>query len=146
MQIEIEYVDGERLCVCSDGTFRCAEGPIRFSDLFIGETYDARLELDGWSEPGFADGEWPCAETGTEKDCEICPQENAPVRVVRRFRPKEIIQTPEGDTVLDVGENIAGFLTLNISAPEGTVITMQHTEVLDAAGNYFHNLRFPNNL
>ncbi len=146
LQMEIEYVDGEKLCVCSDETFRCSEGPIRFSDLFIGETYDARLEQPGWNLPGYAAEGWDSVHACTEKECRMQPQENEPVRVVRRFRPKEIFRAQNGDILLDAGENIAGFLTLSIEAPRGTRITMQHTEVLDKEGNYFHNLRFVNNL
>src|SRR5262249_36808669 len=52
-QINVEYADGSATSILSDGSWRGATGPIREADLYNGETYDARLEMPGWDEPGF---------------------------------------------------------------------------------------------
>ena len=54
----IEYPDGSVEIVGSDAAWKAATGPIRASDIYMGETYDARLERPGWSAPGFDDREW----------------------------------------------------------------------------------------
>lgn len=146
LQLDITYQNGTQFCICSDELFRCSAGPILFSDIFIGESYDAAKEFDGWSCSGFDDSSWNMVSVGTEAECTLCPQENPPVRVIEQFAPKELFKAPNGDMILDVGANITGFLTLKLKAPRGTTITLRHTEVLDKEGNYFHNLRFVNNL
>ncbi len=44
LQLEIEYTDGSKDTVVSDGAWKWAEGPIRENSLYSGETFDARLE------------------------------------------------------------------------------------------------------
>lgn len=146
LQLDITCQSGKRLCICSDKDFRCSSGPILFSDIFIGESYDATKELGDWNRFGFDDGSWKDVTVGCEAECVLCPQETPPVRVIERFAPKELIHAPNGDIILDVGANITGFLTVTMKAPGGTTIALRHTEVLDKDGNYFHNLRFVNNL
>ena len=58
LQLEIDYEDGSREWVLSDGRFRSSMGPLVYSDLFIGERYDARLEFGGWCQPEYDDRAW----------------------------------------------------------------------------------------
>ena len=58
VQLRIDYVDGRRTEVLSDGTWRTSTGPIVASGIYPGEGYDARAEFPGWSEPGFGDSGW----------------------------------------------------------------------------------------
>lgn len=63
-QLAIDYVDGTTETVASDASWRGATGPIRSSDLLMGEHYDARRELTGWDVPGYDDRAWtPVAVT-----------------------------------------------------------------------------------
>lgn len=58
-QLEIEYVDGSRETIVTDGSWKVTEdGPIREADFLMGESYDARKEMQGWSEAGFDDRAW----------------------------------------------------------------------------------------
>ena len=57
-ELHLEYVDGAHEVVASDEHWRATTGPIRYSDLLHGEYYDARRELDGWTDPGYDDGDW----------------------------------------------------------------------------------------
>ncbi len=70
-QLEVEYSDGTRQVVGTDASWRVTgEGPIRQADLLMGEAYDARLEMPGWSTAGFNDSAWsaaiPAAENGPQ--------------------------------------------------------------------------------
>ena len=47
-QLVIEYADGSRRTVLTDGSWRGATGPLRHSDFLQGETYDARRAPSGW--------------------------------------------------------------------------------------------------
>ncbi|MFL6009957.1 MAG: alpha-L-rhamnosidase N-terminal domain-containing protein, partial [Rubrobacteraceae bacterium] len=57
-QLEVEYEDGTTQSVVSDGSWKSSTGPILYSDLLVGESYDARKEMAGWNEPGFDDSGW----------------------------------------------------------------------------------------
>ncbi len=58
-QLEIEYGDGSREVVPTDTTWKATlGGPIVMSDIYQGESYDARRELPGWSAPGFDASAW----------------------------------------------------------------------------------------
>lgn len=64
-QLRVEYSDGTEQEVATGPDWRatCA-GPVRMSDIYNGESYDARREMAGWSEPGFDAGAWPPAAVG----------------------------------------------------------------------------------
>ena len=53
---------------------------------------------------------------------------------------KEVLHSPKGETILDFGQNLSGRVRMHVDAPKGTVITLEHCEVLDAEGNYFNNI------
>jgi len=53
VQLEITLTDGTTQRVVTDESWRASTGPILASDIYMGETYDARLEKPGWSAPGY---------------------------------------------------------------------------------------------
>ena len=55
-QLYIENSDGTEQIVKSDNSWKTREGPIVRNNIYLGEVYDARLEVDGWNEPGLDDG------------------------------------------------------------------------------------------
>ena len=64
------------------------------------------------------------------------------MRKIEEITPLEIIYTPEGDTVMDMGQNMVGWIRLKVTCPAGTEIKLRHAEVLDREGNfYITNLR-----
>jgi alpha-L-rhamnosidase len=58
LQLHVKYLDGSEEVFVSDGTWKTEKGPLVEDDLCNGEVYDARLERDGWSEPGYDDSSW----------------------------------------------------------------------------------------
>jgi len=142
VQLHIRYEDGSEEMVASDASWRAATGPVTYSTIYDGETYDARLERDGWSVAGYADDDWAPAETIDLPMETLVPQENWPVRVTETIRPIASFVTPAGDKVLDMGQNMVGRIRFTLEAPAGTTIVLRHAEVLDKDGNiYFGNLR-----
>ena len=72
----------------------------------------------------------------------IIATENEPVRAHETFKPINIITTPNGETVLDFGQNLVGFVQVKLNGSPGQKITISHAEVLDKAGNFYtDNLR-----
>ncbi len=130
-------VNGD-LAIFTDDSWKCSsDGPIRISDLQVGDIYDSRREMSGWSSNGFNDDEWhhaKCVEFPTDL---VVASSSVVVREKERFSPM-IIKTPIGETVLDFGQNLAGYVEISINEgiPEGTIIRLIHGESLDKDGNF----------
>lgn len=142
LQLHIDYKDGTSQVVTSDRAWKASTGPILMSEIYHGEIYDARLEKAGWSEAGYHDDDWAgVIELEHPKDILIM-QENEPARITEKLKPIALIETPAGETVIDMGQNMVGRIHLRLDLPEGTTLTMQHAEVLDCEGNFYTgNLR-----
>ncbi len=141
-QLEVLYSDGSRQTIVTGPNWRSATGPVLVSTIFDGETYDARLEMPGWNKTGFDDSSWHgVVLTGDDKD-HVVASLSEPVRRIDELTPIEVIYTPEGDTVIDMGQNMVGWCRLAVDVPEGTSITLRHAEILDMHGNFYtENLR-----
>ena len=117
---------GEPL-VCSDDRWEASQnGPTRENDLQQGERYDARLEeMSGWHGVSVRD-------FGTAN---LAPTESVPVLEQERF-PGRIFTAPNGETLIDFGQNLAGYTELRLTARAGQTITLRHGETLDENGNF----------
>ncbi|MDE0446715.1 MAG: alpha-L-rhamnosidase N-terminal domain-containing protein [Spirochaetaceae bacterium] len=80
----------------------------RGSDLYDGETYDARLELGGWSRPGYDAGGWQPVEVIEHDLATLTPAAVPPVRAVQEVAPVSIWRAPFGETLVDFGQNLVG--------------------------------------
>lgn len=142
VQLHITLADGTEQIIVTDGSWRTSTGPLLMSELYHGETYDARLEPDGWASPGFADHHWKQAVLTDAPPSLLVAQENEPARIVDTIKPIAVITTPAGAAVLDMGQNMVGWVRFTVKAEAGTEVTLQHAEVLDRDGNFYTgNLR-----
>jgi alpha-L-rhamnosidase len=142
VQLQITFTDGSTQTVSTDESWRASTGPILSSDIYMGETYDARLEKKGWSAPGYDASGWRGVRIlDHSKEILIAP-EGPPVRRIEEIRPVKILRTPAGDTVVDMGQNMVGWVRLKVRGPAGATVTLRHAEVLDKVGNFYTaNLR-----
>jgi alpha-L-rhamnosidase len=141
-QIDVTYRDGRRETIGTDASWKAATGPILMSEIYHGETYDARLEKAGWSAPGFDDREWSAVKSVDQPKNDLVAPAGPPVRRIEELKPVRIFKTPGGDTVADMGQNMVGWVRLKADGPAGQTVTLRHAEVLDKAGNFYTaNLR-----
>lgn len=142
LQIAVIYDDGNSEIISTDASWKTATGPILASDIYHGEAYDARLEKVGWSSPRFDDASWTQVRQVDPPKTRLVAPAGPPVRRIQEIKPVEILHTPEGDTVVDMGQNMVGWVRLKVSGPAGTTVKLQHAEVLDRKGNFYTaNLR-----
>ncbi len=141
-QLVIKYTDGTSETVVSDGSWKVSNGPILFSDIYNGETYDARKEMPGWNSAGFDDSKWEKARIlDHSKNILIAPQ-GAVVKAIEEIKPIKLITTPKGETVFDMGQNMVGWIKLRIQGKKGDQVTLKFAEVLTKEGNFYtDNLR-----
>jgi alpha-L-rhamnosidase len=141
-QLEVTYGDGRRETVSSDDKWTWTTGPILASEIYGGETYDARLEHAGWDTPGFAEHGWRRVSTAQYALDNLVAPDGPPVRRIEQIKPREIRSAPSGSTIVDLGQNMVGWVRLSVNGPAGTTITLRHAEVLDDDGSlYTENLR-----
>jgi alpha-L-rhamnosidase len=135
-QLKITYADGSHEWICSDESWKTSTGPILKSDFKDGEIYDARLELVGWNELGFNDRNWQGVYIAGFGYQNLISSEGSPVRKMETFPPVKIITTPKGETVLDFGQNFAGYAVMRVQGNAGTTVKLQYSETLDENGNF----------
>ncbi|RNL52153.1 glycoside hydrolase family 78 protein [Pedobacter jejuensis] len=143
LQLEVEYTNGEKQVINSDESWKSNTGAILASGIYDGETYDARFEIPGWTNSGFKENStWKpvrILEKGTEK---LVGMSGPAVIKHEEFKALKIIKTPKGETVIDFGQNMVGWVILKAKGPAGTKITLSHAEVLTKEGNFYTtNLR-----
>lgn len=141
-QLELETVSGKKIVLGSDFSWKWHEGPILFSELYDGEHYDARKEIPGWNKPNFDDTGWKPVATVEHDYATLSPQEGVPVQIIEEITAKELLTTPEGDTVIDFGQNLAGWVQFTVQGKVGDKVILRHAEILDSKGNFYtENLR-----
>jgi alpha-L-rhamnosidase len=140
-QLELQFDDGSRQTIVTDNSWKAANGPLLQSDMLMGETYDARKELPGWSAPGFDDSQWQSAQT-KQMPVNLVAAPDAPVRKVMELKPRAITEPKPGHFVFDLGQNMVGWARLKVKGAAGTAITLKFVEMLNPDGTiYTTNLR-----
>jgi alpha-L-rhamnosidase len=141
-QLEIRYTDGSKETIVSDGSWKSSTSAILSSEIYDGETFDARKYQHGWMQPGFNDGGWPGVEVKDYPFSNIIATGNECIKKHETFKPVRIFKTPQGDQVIDFGQNLVGWVEVKAKGQSGDHIRISHAEVLDKAGNFYtENLR-----
>jgi alpha-L-rhamnosidase len=141
-ELHLEYADGAREVVASDERWRATTGPIRYSDLLHGEHYDARRDLGGWTDPGYEDGDWPAVRTRERDGVALVPERAQPIRVTEELQPVSVTEREPGVHVVDLGQNMVGWVRLEAEGERGTTVRLRFAEMLEDDGSlHVANLR-----
>ena len=141
-QIEIEYTDSQHQTIVTDETWKTGASPILRSELYTGETYDARLEQPDWNTPSFQDATWTKASISDAPAAIVSSQMSPTIQVTETLQPKRLASPADGVYVFDMGQNMVGWAALKASGPAGTKIRLRFAEILKPDGNiYRDNLR-----
>ena len=143
MQIELEYKDGSRETISSDGSWKITvNGPIIENNEYDGEKYDSRLEMTDWDKSGFNDSNWMLTQLVAKPTAKLKTQINEPIRVTGHIKPISLKQSKSGAFVFDMGQNMAGWASLSVVGKKGEKVTLRFGEKLDNNGNFYTgNLR-----
>lgn len=121
-----------RVLVATDEMWECAPGPVVEDGIYDGEVYDARIKADNWEyvRKGRPEG------LGA-----LCERRSLPVYVKETCKPQKLILTPKGESVIDMGQNMVGWLRVYVDEPEGTMLRISYGEILQDGCFYRGNLR-----
>lgn len=134
-QLEMTFADGSKEVILSDESWKTThEGPIRFDGIRNGETYNALMEMPGWSQKGFDDSSWQDAVLSPGPDGQLKAQMIQPIKAMREVKPVSVTEVEPGVWVFDLGQNIAGYSRLKVAGPRGTEVSMKMGERLHPDG------------
>lgn len=141
-QVVITYTDGSQDIINTDESWEGDDSPILFAEIYDGEIYDARQEQTGWSSRKFTPRVWRPVRVMAGDKTVLKAQASGTVKQTQRLKPVAMITTPQGDRVIDFGQNLSGWVEFCVKGRAGQKVILRHFEVLDAAGNvYLDNLR-----
>lgn len=128
--LKLKYSDGSTDEFYTDDTWKESTGPIVFNNIYGGETYDARFEIDGWDTVGYNDAEWDTPQIVLPDISKISAQQIPAIKKLKEFEPVNVFKGSDGNWIVDFGQNIAGWVKLNIKESEGQLIEVITTEAL----------------
>lgn len=142
-QLQIEYEDGTKSMVVSDSSWKLSvQGPIVANNEFDGEEYDARKEMPGWNQNGFDDSSWETPDVMKVPAKVLVAQQNPGIRIQEEIKPVSIKKHSNGSYILDMGQNMVGWLAVNLKGKKDQPIKMRFSELLKEDGTlYMDNLR-----
>ncbi|MBN1505539.1 MAG: family 78 glycoside hydrolase catalytic domain [Sedimentisphaerales bacterium] len=142
-QLHVEYPDGTEEIVATDKTWTASTGPIREGDFLMGETYDARKEIPGWSTADFDAATWLPVNTVDAPRAAVEAYPGVLVREFRQITPVSMKEPQPQTYVFDMGTNFAGFVRLKVRGGKpGQKVVLRFAERLNPDGTiYTTNLR-----
>ncbi|WP_420146401.1 family 78 glycoside hydrolase catalytic domain [Sphingobium sp.] len=133
-QLRIDYADGSIEWVQTGSDWRIGASPVVESDIYGGETHDARLEQPGWDLPGFDDGAWRTVRVGQAPATQLIAQTSPPLRPTRTMRALSVTEPVPGRFIFDFGQNMPGWIRIEAKGAAGDRITMRFAELLNPDG------------
>lgn len=111
-QLHIKYEDGTEDVVCSDGSWKASQGPIRQDHIYNGEHYDANYELDGWATAEYDDSAWENVAIRKAPYGRLVAHTSPADKVNEVLKPVKIELIEPGKYRVDFGQEISGWVHL----------------------------------
>ena len=138
----VDYADGSRQTIVSDGSWTATESPVTYSSIYGGESYDATLVGDA------SEGNRVCSPvviTHPHWDVPLVKQDEGTRLVVKKEIPMVLLsakQISEGSAtvsaqegspatfIYDMGQNCSGIVRLTVRGKRGSKVVLRPAEIL----------------
>jgi alpha-L-rhamnosidase len=144
-QLDVTLADGTRKTITTDSSWQTAPAPITFSEIYGGESYDARLVHSRWDTPSFDAASWTHAADATPTDSGmiLTAQPDASIHTTLTLHPIHVeAANADHSVIFDMGQNMVGNVRLHVRGPRGMVVRLRYAERLNPDGSiYTKNLR-----
>ena len=127
-ELTIVYADGTAESIVTDSSWTARESKLRYTNIYDGDIYDATFKAGSARHSICVD---------LEKDM-LIPQEGEKIVEQERMPALQVIKTPAGETVIDFGQNMTGYVEFSIKGTPGAQATISHGETLDRDGNFYN--------
>ena len=127
-EIHINFTDGSVQLIKTDENWETAPGPIIKNNVYLGESYDARLEQRDWCLPNAQKATWKNAVPVQGPRGLLTAEIQPPIRITQILKPVRM-EEPKPDTfIVDMGQNFAGVAAIKLKGPAGTKISLRYGE------------------
>jgi alpha-L-rhamnosidase len=144
-QLDVTLANGTHQTIITDPSWLTAPAPITFSEIYGGESYDARLAQPGWNAPQFDSSHWTHATSATPPDSgmALTAQPDLPIQTTITLHPIGMDRANATHPIIyDMGQNMVGDVRLHVRGPRGMVVRLRFAERLNPDGSiYTENLR-----
>ena len=127
-ELTLVYADGRTESIVTDSSWTARESKLRYTNIYDGDIYDATFKAGSARH---------CICVDLEKDM-LIPQEGEKIVEQERMPALQVIKTPAGETVIDFGQNMTGYVEFRIKGTPGAQATVSHGETLDRDGNFYN--------
>ena len=127
-ELTLVYADGTTESIVTDSSWTARESKLRYTNIYDGDIYDATFKAGSARH---------CICVDLEKDM-LIPQEGEKIVEQERMPALQVIKTPAGETVIDFGQNMTGYVEFRIKGTPGAQATISHGETLDRDGNFYN--------
>ncbi len=127
-ELELTYNDGTVKSIVTDESWTAKESQVRFSEIYHGEIYDAAFTSDKEYAVMIHDGPYDT----------LIPHEGCITTEQDIIYPAKIFTTPQGDVMIDFGQNLTGYVEVTVDAKAGDVVDLSCSEVMDKDGNFYN--------
>ena len=127
-ELTLVYADGTTESIVTDSSWTARESKLRYTNIYDGDIYDATFKAGSARH---------CICVDLEKDM-LIPQEGEKIVEHERMPALQVIKTPAGETVIDFGQNMTGYVEFRIKGTPGAQATISHGETLDRDGNFYN--------
>ena len=127
-ELTLVYADGRTESIVTDSSWTARESKLRYTNIYDGDIYDATFKAGSARH---------CICVDLEKDM-LIPQEGEKIVEQERIPALQVIKTPAGETVIDFGQNMTGYVEFRIKGTPGAQATISHGETLDRDGNFYN--------
>ena len=126
-QLDILYADKTSEQIVTDTGWLSRKDKLRFAELYDGEIYDSNFSDTPVS-----------AQTLEHSKKIIVKQQGVYVREQERLKPVSVFKAPNGDTIVDFGQNMTGYFEFTVNAHMGDKVEFTVCEELDKYGNFYN--------
>ncbi|MFV0344453.1 MAG: family 78 glycoside hydrolase catalytic domain [Anaerocolumna sp.] len=140
-ELIIQYKDGSEEIIGSDDSWRYTKSYILDSNIYDGEVQDANQIIENWSIANLIEEDWENAGYIENNYNLVEPRRSIPVVIKETIKPVKVLYTPKGETVLDMGQNMVGWISFTCKAAKDAVIYLQYGEEMQEGCFYRENLR-----
>lgn len=136
-QLVLNFTDGSRQTLATDGAWRSSTGAVVYADLVMGQRTEHPLEPRGWDRPGFDASAWRGVSCEDRGPARLVADPGPPIRVTEELPAVSVRRAGPAKFIADFGQNLTGWCRLRSRQPPGTHVIARHGEVLDRDGNLY---------
>jgi alpha-L-rhamnosidase len=137
-QLELTMKDASKEVIISDASWKgTTNGPIRVSEIYDGEIYDANLEMPNWTTNNFNDTNWESVSAfPISDDISLEPKRHTTAKNKIELATKQVVEK-DGAVIFDLKQNMVGVPVVKVPMKKGQILKMRFAEMLSPDGTFY---------